>query len=62
MVNDKTLQTLIEELEDRIQQCHSKGVDDNQAVAKASMASKAAKSKKGKTPHKTPAGNIIYMY
>ncbi len=42
-------------MEARIEQCHLKGVDDNEAVAKANVA-KAAKSKKGKTPRKAPAG------
>ena len=50
-----TLQQLVEEMEARIEQCHLKGVDDNEAVAKANVA-KAAKSKKGKTPRKAPAG------
>ncbi len=44
-------------MEARIEQCHLKGVDDNEAVAKATMA-KAAKSKKGKTPRKAPAGEL----
>ena len=48
----------MEELEDRIQQCHNKGVDDNEAIAKANVASKAVKTKKGKTSQKTPAGMI----
>ena len=49
---------MIEELEERVQQCHNKGVDDNEAIAKANQASKAAKTKKGKTPHRGPAGML----
>ena len=44
----------------RIQDCHSKGVDDNQAIAKANVASKATKTKKARAP-KTPAGWLFQI-
>jgi condensin complex subunit 1 len=57
------LQALVEEFEERIETCHSKGVQDAEADNKASNAKTAAKALKGrnKTPSKTPGNRIDYL-
>ena len=48
---------MIEELEQRMEQCHSKGAEEADVAYKARGAMLAAKGKKGsRTPRKSPTG------
>lgn len=57
-------QLLVDEFEEKLEQCHSKGVEDEEASNKATnaqVAARALKSRNGrKTPAKTP-GNYISL-
>ena len=46
-------QTFVEEMEQKIEECHSKGRDDEETTQKAIQAM-AGKSRKGKSPFKSP--------
>ncbi|XP_048728818.2 condensin complex subunit 1-like isoform X3 [Ostrea edulis] len=58
-----TAKTLIDELEQRVQQCHTKGLEEGEIAVKASQASQAVSQTKGKSRtkmSKTPAkGNTL---
>lgn len=45
-----TIAPLLTELEERLERCHNKGMEDDEIAQKASQASQ----QRGKTPHKTP--------
>ena len=49
------VQALVDELEERLDVCHSKGVEDEEAINKATKASRALREKGNrKSPRKTP--------
>ena len=48
-------QALVDELEERLEVCHSKGVEDEEAVNKATKASRALREKGNRrSPKKSP--------
>ena len=50
-----SVQALVDELEERLDVCHSKGVEDEEAINKATKASRALREKGNrKSPRKTP--------
>ena len=58
-------QVLVEELEERLEQCHRKGLDEGEIALRASKSSNAAQQH-GKRGFKTPArgaktpGDVVY--
>ena len=55
LVNEYLIfQVAVEEFEERLEQCHNKGVEDAEVATKASKATARTLKDSNRSPHKTP--------